>query len=53
MLQGRSLASAAWQALARQKQQALSDAALKDIGLSRGDAWLESERPFWDDPRNS
>ena len=48
MLQGRSLASAAWQ-----KQQALSGAALKDIGLSRADAWLESERPFWDDPRNS
>lgn len=53
MLQGRSLASAAWQALARQKQPALSDAALKDIGLSRADVWQESDRPFWDDPRNS
>lgn len=53
MLQGRSQAPAAWQDLARQKQQALSDAALKDIGLSRADAWQESERPFWGDPRNS
>lgn len=53
MRQGRSLASAAWQALARQKQPALSSAALKDIGLSRADAWQESDRPFWDDPRNS
>jgi uncharacterized protein YjiS (DUF1127 family) len=28
----------------------LDDAALKDIGLSRGDILQESERPFWDDP---
>jgi len=41
-----------WQQLARQRRQlaALSDAALKDIGLSRADVLLESERPFWDDP---
>ncbi len=26
----------------------LSDAQLKDIGLTRGDAWREGVRPFWD-----
>lgn len=42
-----------WWQLAEQRRQlaALSDAALKDIGLSRADAWQESERPFWDEPR--
>ena len=41
-----------WWQLAEQRRQlaSLSDAALKDIGLSRADAWQESERPFWDDP---
>lgn len=41
-----------WWQLAEQRRQlaALSDAALKDIGLSRADAWQESERPFWDEP---
>ena len=29
---------------------ALSDAALKDLGLSRADIHQETERPFWDDP---
>ncbi len=28
----------------------LSDDALKDIGLSRADAYEEINRPFWDDP---
>ena len=43
-----------WWQLAEQRRQlaALSDAALKDIGLSRADAWQESERPFWDESRN-
>ncbi|MGH8433027.1 MAG: DUF1127 domain-containing protein [Pseudomonas sp.] len=41
-----------WNQLAaeRRKLASLSDAALKDIGLSRVDAVAESERPFWDDP---
>jgi len=41
-----------WHELARQRRQLamLDDAALKDIGLSRGDILQESERPFWDDP---
>jgi uncharacterized protein YjiS (DUF1127 family) len=41
-----------WHQLARQRRQLamLSDAALKDIGLSRADVLQESERPFWDDP---
>ncbi len=41
-----------WNQLAaeRRKLASLSDAALKDIGLSRLDAVGESERPFWDDP---
>lgn len=40
-----------WRQLARQRRQlaALSDAALKDIGLGRADIWTESQRPFWDD----
>jgi uncharacterized protein YjiS (DUF1127 family) len=41
-----------WQQLAEQRRRlaALSDAALKDIGLSRADVFQEVERPFWDDP---
>ncbi|PVZ09224.1 MULTISPECIES: DUF1127 domain-containing protein [unclassified Pseudomonas] len=41
-----------WYELFRQRQQlaTLSDAALKDLGLSRADIWEESERSFWDDP---
>ncbi|WPP47142.1 DUF1127 domain-containing protein [Pseudomonas sp. AN-1] len=40
-----------WRQLARQRRQLamLSDATLKDIGLSRADIWVESHRPFWDD----
>ena len=40
-----------WKALHDQRRQlaALSDAALKDIGLSRLDAEQEARRPFWDD----
>jgi uncharacterized protein YjiS (DUF1127 family) len=34
----------------RRKLAALSDAALKDMGLSRADVYRESERPFWDEP---
>lgn len=41
-----------WRQLARERGQLarLSDAALKDLGLSRADALQEAERPFWDDP---
>ena len=41
-----------WRQLYRQRQQlaALSDATLKDIGMSRADIEVESQRPFWDDP---
>ena len=41
-----------WHELARQRRQlaSLGDAALKDLGLSRGDVMQEVERPFWDDP---
>lgn len=41
-----------WQQLAAERRQlaGLSDAALKDMGFSRGDVQQESERPFWDDP---
>ena len=41
-----------WQQLAAERRQlaSLSDAALKDMGFSRGDVQQESERPFWDDP---
>ncbi|PAU51226.1 hypothetical protein BZL41_27715 [Pseudomonas sp. PIC25] len=41
-----------WRVLARQRRQlaALSDDALKDIGLTRADVYQESERPFWSDP---
>jgi uncharacterized protein YjiS (DUF1127 family) len=41
-----------WHELASQRRQlaSLSDAALKDLGLSRADALQETERPFWDDP---
>jgi len=31
---------------------ALSDHALKDIGLSRADAYREASRPIWDLPEN-
>jgi uncharacterized protein YjiS (DUF1127 family) len=41
-----------WYQLAEQRRKlaSLSDATLKDIGLSRADALQEVERPFWDDP---
>ncbi len=41
-----------WQQLAAERRQlaGLSDAALKDMGFTRGDVQQESERPFWDDP---
>lgn len=41
-----------WQQLARERRQlaTLDDVALKDMGLTRGDVFQESERPFWDDP---
>lgn len=39
-----------WRVVYVQRRQlaALSDAALKDIGLSRLDAEQEARRPFWD-----
>ncbi len=41
-----------WYELARQRHQLeqMSDAGLKDLGLSRADIYKEIERPFWDDP---
>ncbi|KHL67845.1 hypothetical protein SF06_33700 [Pseudomonas flexibilis] len=41
-----------WKTLHDQRHQlaSLSDAMLKDIGLSRADAEREASRPFWDDP---
>jgi len=41
-----------WLELARQRRElgAMSEAALKDIGLSRADILLETERHFWEDP---
>jgi len=38
-----------WQERAGQRQElgALSDSALKDIGLSRADIELELDKPFW------
>jgi uncharacterized protein YjiS (DUF1127 family) len=41
-----------WYQLGQQRRAlaALSDNALKDLGLSRADIHEESERPFWDDP---
>ncbi|WP_285425023.1 DUF1127 domain-containing protein [Pseudomonas sp. efr-133-TYG-103a] len=43
---------ARWRRLHRERRQlaALSDDALKDIGLSRADVYQEAERRFWDDP---
>ncbi len=40
-----------WQELARQRRalRRLDDHMLKDIGLSRADAWREAERSFWDE----
>ncbi|RMV74657.1 hypothetical protein ALP05_01525 [Pseudomonas caricapapayae] len=41
-----------WLELHRQRRYLaqMSDAALKDMGLSRADILEETERPFWDDP---
>ena len=38
-----------WLERARQRRQLreLSDHMLRDIGLTRTDAWAESEKPFW------
>lgn len=38
-----------WRARARERRQlsTLSDAMLKDIGISRADASTEFEKPFW------
>lgn len=43
-----------WHELARQRRQlaSLSDAMLKDIGLSRSQAYGEANRPFWDEPKH-
>lgn len=41
-----------WRQLSRDRAELarLSDACLRDIGLSRAEVMLESSRPFWDDP---
>ena len=38
-----------WLERARQRRQLaeLSDHLLRDIGLTRADAWAESDKPFW------
>jgi uncharacterized protein YjiS (DUF1127 family) len=38
-----------WLERARQRRQMaeLSDHMLRDIGLTRADAWAESDKPFW------
>lgn len=38
-----------WLERARQRRQLreLSDHMLRDIGVTRADAWAESEKPFW------
>ncbi|WP_425504595.1 DUF1127 domain-containing protein [Pseudomonas folii] len=43
---------ARWSELHRQRRQlaSLSDAALKDLGLSRADVYREAEQHFWKDP---
>ncbi len=40
---------AEWQARARSRRElmALDDRSLQDIGLSRGDAYMEYGKPFW------
>jgi uncharacterized protein YjiS (DUF1127 family) len=47
---GRRLAVAFSVARERRALMALSDDALKDIGLSRADAYREGTRAFWDLP---
>ncbi|MCO7571109.1 DUF1127 domain-containing protein [Pseudomonas chlororaphis] len=41
-----------WHELGRERRMlaGLSDAALKDLGLTRADVEHERVRPFWDDP---
>ena len=43
---------ARWYELSRERAalRRISDAGLKDLGLSRADIETESYRPFWDDP---
>ena len=43
---------ARWHQLSRERAslRKISDAALKDLGLSRADIEIESHRAFWDDP---
>lgn len=43
-----------WYQLSRERAylRRISDAALKDLGLSRADIETESQRAFWDDPFN-
>ncbi|MFK7607194.1 MULTISPECIES: DUF1127 domain-containing protein [unclassified Pseudomonas] len=45
---------ARWYQLSRERAclRRISDAALKDLGLSRADIETESQRAFWDDPFN-
>ena len=42
---------AEWQARSRSRRDlmALDDRTLQDIGLSRGDAYMEYSKPFWRD----
>ena len=50
----RAIATArAWMAVSHQrtKLRAMDDRMLRDIGLSREDAYREAERPFWDIPK--
>ena len=42
---------AEWQARARSRRELMSldDRSLQDIGISRGDAYMEYSKPFWRD----
>jgi uncharacterized protein YjiS (DUF1127 family) len=44
------LALLQWHDVARQRRRllAMDDRMLKDIGITRADAWQEGTRPFWD-----
>ena len=44
---GDRLADAYLRAAQRRRLRALSDMGLRDIGVSRADAWAEYRKPFW------
>ena len=44
---GDKVADAHFRALQRRRLMELSDLGLRDIGVSRADAWAEYRKPFW------